>query len=83
MREGTEFTIRIISATIKCICGWMLLDKVVETNSLLFVISGILLLIAGLSCIVPYIFDKIELYIMNKRDTDCNVIKDVETRLDK
>lgn len=71
MRPELELTIRITSATIRLICGFMLLNKVPETQSLLFAISGFLLMFAGLHCIVPWMFDKIELYLMNRNDPDC------------
>lgn len=74
MNYKLESVIRLTAAMIKFICGFMLLNKVPGTQSFLFLISGILLMLAGLIYIVPMVAERIELYIMNKKDPDCGVI---------
>ena len=62
-------------ATIKLFLGFIIIGMGGDYNSVVLVLGGTFLMIAGMNYVLPPIFDKIELYIMNKRDPDCNVIK--------
>lgn len=83
MNSKTQYRIRLISSIVKVLCGYMLVDLFAETTTWLFLISGLLLLIAGLNYLVPTIMDRIQLYIINKKDPDCNIIKDVKKGVDE
>lgn len=70
-----EIKIAWFMSIVKVLIGFSIIGTGGGINSVVLVLGGTLLMITGFDYIVPRVFDKVELYLMNKRHPDCNVIK--------
>ncbi len=74
-KEKVVNSLPMFMSIIKTLIGFSIVRTGGNSNSIVLVLGGTFLMIGGLNYIVPPIFDRIELYIMNKRDPDCGKIK--------
>ncbi len=70
-----KFQIKMLMAIVKLIIGFRIISIGGDLNSVTLILGGIFLMIGGMNPIVTKIFDRIELYLMNKRDPDCGIVR--------